>query len=60
LCGWGDLEAESSSATPQGIDAALTLLFFVMLQASFGPTMLRFGQSAEYISSLVKLMPISA
>jgi hypothetical protein len=31
LCGWGDLEAESSSAAPEGINAALTLLFFIVL-----------------------------
>ena len=31
-----------------------------LLQASFGPTMLRFGQRVEDISSLVKLRPISA
>jgi hypothetical protein len=30
LRGWGNLEAERSRAAPEGIDAALTLLFFVM------------------------------
>jgi hypothetical protein len=35
LRGWGDLEAEGSRAAPEGIDAALTLLFFVMLLLSF-------------------------
>ena len=33
LRGWGDLEAEGGRAAPEGIDAALTLLFFVMLLA---------------------------
>jgi hypothetical protein len=29
--GWGNLEAEGSRAAPEGINAALTLVFLVML-----------------------------